>query len=113
MASAIDSAKDKVKQTAETQKDAAAGRLGDMAGALRGAAGQMSEGNQQMLGKMAERAAGGLEQLSTKLRSQDVDGLIREAESFARSQPVAFFGLALAAGFVGMRYLKTSQRSTT
>jgi hypothetical protein len=84
-----------------------------MAGALRGAADKMSEGNQQMLGNMAERAAGSLEQLSTKLRSQDVDGLVREAESFARAQPVAFFGIALAAGFLGMRYLKTAQRSST
>jgi uncharacterized protein YukE len=102
-------AKDAAKQTAQTQKDAAAQNLGEMAGALRGAAGRMSEGNQQVLGQMAERAAHGLDQISSKLRSQDVDGLIREAEAFARAQPLAFFGASLAAGFLAMRLLKSSQ----
>lgn len=109
MATAMQAAKDAAKQTAQAQKDTAASNLGEMAGALRGAAGKMSEGDQQMLGSIAERAAGGLEQVSAKLRSRDIDALIRDAESFAREQPVAFFGLALAAGFLGMRYLKSSQ----
>lgn len=109
MPSAIESAKDKAKQTAQAQKDQAAGQLGEMAGALRGAAGQMNEGNQPMLGRMAERAASGLEQVSARLRAKDVDGLIRDAESFARSQPLAFFGVSLAAGFLAMRFLKSSQ----
>lgn len=109
MASPIDIAKDMAKQTAQSQKDAAASNLGEMAGALRGAAGRMSEQNQPALGRVAERAAGGLERMSEKLRSQDIDGLLREAEDFARAQPVAFFGLALAAGFLGVRYLKSSQ----
>jgi len=109
MASAMQTAKDVAKQTGQAQKDAAAQNLGEMAGALRGAAGKMSDGDQQMLGNMAERAAGGLETISAKLRSQDIDGLLHEAESFARSQPLAFFGVSLAAGFLAMRFLKSSQ----
>ncbi len=109
MASAMQTAKDVAKQTAQAQKDAAARNLGDMAGALRGAAGQMNDGNQQLLGRMAERAASGLEQVSARLRSKDIDGLIRDAESFARSQPLAFFGVSLAAGFLAMRFLKSAQ----
>ena len=108
MATAMQGAKDAAKQTAQAQKDAAAANLGEMAGALRGAAGKMSESNQQMLGSMAERAAAGLEQISTRLRSQDIDGLMRDAEGFARSQPLAFFGASLAAGFLAMRFLKSS-----
>lgn len=111
MASAIDTAKNMAKQTAQSQKDAAATNLGEMAGALRGAAGQMSERNQPGLGRVAEDAASGLERISQKLRTQDIDGLVREAEEFARAQPIAFFGLALAAGFLGVRYLKSSQRT--
>jgi hypothetical protein len=113
MATAMQAAKDAAKQTAQAQKDAAASNLGEMAGALRGAAGKMNEGNQQMLGSIAERAAGGLEQISARLRSQDIDGLIREAESFARSQPLAFFGASLAAGFLAMRFLKSSGKTDT
>ncbi len=111
MATAMQSAKDAARQTAQAQKDAAAANLGDMAGALRGAAGKMSESNQQMLGSMAERAAAGLEQVSTRLRSQDIDGLMRDAEAFARSQPIAFFGASLAAGFLAMRFLKSSGKT--
>lgn len=109
MASPMQTAKDVAKSTAQQQKDAAAQNLGEMAGALRGAADKMSESDQQMLGRMTERAAGGLEQISAKLRSQDIDGLLREAEAFARSQPLVFFGASLAAGFLAMRFLKSSQ----
>lgn len=109
MPSAIESAKDKAKQTAQTQKDQAAGRLGEMADALHGAAGKMNQGSEPLLANFAERAASGLEQVSAKLRSKDIDGLIREAESLARSQPLAFFGVSLAAGFLAMRYLKSSR----
>jgi hypothetical protein len=93
MASAIDSAREKAKQTAQTQKDAAAAKLEEMSGPL------------------SERVADGIEQLSARLRSRDIDGLMRDAEEFARAQPVAFFGLAIAAGFLGVRYLKSSQQN--
>jgi uncharacterized protein YukE len=109
MASPMQTAKDAAKQTAQQQKDKAAQNLDGMAEALRGASGKMNESQQQMLGNIAERAAGGLQQISEKLRTKDVDGLLRDAQSFAREQPVAFFGLSLAAGFLAMRFLKSSQ----
>jgi hypothetical protein len=31
---------------------------------------------------------------------------LRDLDDFARNQPVAFFGLALAAGFLAVRFLK-------
>ena len=93
MASAIDTAKEKARQAAQSQKDAAAAKLEEMSGPL------------------SERLADGIEQLSARLRSKDIDGLVREAEHFARAQPLAFFGLALAAGFLGVRYLKTSPQN--
>ena len=109
MPSATQTAKDAVKQTAQGQKDKAAQNLDEMADALRGASGKMNEGDQPMLGDFAERAAGGLQQISTRLRSKDVDGLMRDAQAFAREQPLAFFGLSIAAGFLAMRFLKSSQ----
>jgi hypothetical protein len=90
MASAIDTAKEKAKEAAQSQKDAAAAKLEEMSGSLSG------------------RVADGIEQLSARLRAKDVDGLMRDAEQFARAQPLAFFGLAVAAGFLGVRYLKSS-----
>ena len=90
MASAIDTAKEKAKDTAQSQKDAAADKLDEMSGPL------------------AEQVANGIDELSARLRAKDIDGLMREAEQFAREQPLAFFGLAVAAGFLGVRYLKSS-----
>ena len=34
--------------------------------------------------------------------------MARDVERFAREQPVAFFGLSLAAGFLAARFLKAS-----
>lgn len=93
MASAIDSAREKAKQTAQSQKDSAAQKL------------------EEMSGPISERVADGIEQLSARLRSKDIDGLMRDAQEFARAQPVAFFGLAVAAGFLGVRYLKSSPQT--
>ena len=94
MASAIDTAKEKAREAAQSQKDAAAAKLEEMSGSLSG------------------RVAEGLEKLSARLRAKDVDALMREAEQFARVQPLAFFGLAVAAGFLGVRYFKSSSSSS-
>ena len=58
-----------------------------------------------------EWAADGLERVSTTLRSNDLDGMVRQVQSFARSQPVAFFFAAAAAGFLATRFLKASADS--
>ena len=34
--------------------------------------------------------------------------MVREMESFARAQPLAFFGAALAAGFLATRFMRSS-----
>ena len=67
MASAIDTAKEKAREAAQSQKDAAAAKLEEMSGSLSG------------------RVAEGLEQLSARLRAKDVDALMREVlERFPR-----------------------------
>ena len=43
---------------------------------------------------------------SDTLRNKDVSAMLRDLDNFARNQPVAFFGLALAAGFLAVRFLK-------
>lgn len=91
----------------EQQREAAAG-LGDFAGALRNAAHEVEGRQQPTVARLAECAADGLEQLSGRLRARDLDGLVRDAETFARSQPAAFFGAAVAAGFLAVRFLKSS-----
>jgi hypothetical protein len=102
-------AKDAASAALNEQKQTAAGTLADFAQALRKAA---HEGGAQQSGVagFAEVAADGLERFSGTLRSKDLNALAHDVESFARSRPIAFFGAAVAAGFIAMRFLKSSQR---
>ena len=112
-----DSLQKKAPAAAETarsmlgeQQKAAASGIGDFAGALRKAAREMGDGQQAPMSRMLEGAADGLERLSGSLREKDLNDLMREVEGFARRQPVAFFGAAVAAGFLAVRFLKSSKQ---
>ena len=105
-----DKAKDSARSMLGEQQRSTAGGLGEFAGALRKAAGEMDHNGSGQVSRIAHSAADGLERLSRSLREQDFDGLVREAQSFARRQPVVFFGAAVAAGFLAMRFLKASNR---
>lgn len=93
----------------EQQNEAAQG-IGDFAGALRQAATEVEGRQQPTVAKLAQCAADGLDRLSGALRSKDLDSMVRDAEAYARRQPAAFFGVAVAAGFLAVRFLKSSRR---
>jgi hypothetical protein len=103
----MNDAKEVARSKLSEQQQAAAGSLGDFAGALRKSAEQM-QGQHQSAARFAQTAASSLEQISGALKNRDLDGMLRDAESFARRQPVAFFGAALVAGFLAVRFLKSS-----
>jgi len=90
------------KEKLAREKDRAADTVGNLAGALRDAA----QGKDERAAHMADWAADGLERVSNTLRSNDLNGMMRQVESFARSQPVAFFFAAAAAGFLATRFVK-------
>ena len=102
-----DDARETARSKLNEQKDVAAGGLGEVAGALREAAQrQRTDGSGQSMAQLTSSAADGLEHLSHTLRSKDVSTMLRDVDHFARNQPVAFFGIALAAGFLAVRFLK-------
>ncbi|HUG21530.1 hypothetical protein [Piscinibacter sp.] len=103
-----DDAKDTARSKMNEQKDTAADGLGDVAGALHDAA--RRRGDDDPFARLTDTAADGLDRLSGTLRNKDVSSMLRDMDSFARNQPVAFFGLALAAGFVAVRLLKDSHQ---
>ena len=103
----FDDVKDSAQSQINEKKDVAAEQLRNVAGALRDAA-QRSSGEDPLFG-LTGSAADGLDRLSSALRNKDVGVMMRDMESFARAQPVAFFGLALATGFLAVRFLKASQ----
>ena len=96
-------------QASSVLKDTGSG-IGDLASALRKTAREMGGGSGERapVSRLVESAADGLERFSGALRNQDLDGLVNDLNSFARRQPVAFFGVALAAGFLAVRFLKAS-----
>jgi hypothetical protein len=106
-------AKDTAEAKLNEQKDSAASDLGNFAQALRRAAGETGAERQPGVGRVAQLAADSLERLSGTLRNKDLNGLVREVESFARHQPVAFFGAAVATGFLAIRFVKSSSRTPT
>lgn len=95
-------------ETLDEQRQNAAAGLGDIAGALHRTAQDLDGKYRSGVAQMAERAADGMDRLSTTLRRKDVNQLLRDTESFARSQPALFVGAAVAAGFLAMRFLKSS-----
>lgn len=105
-------AKETARSKFSEQQKAAASSLGDFAGALRKSAEQMQGGQHPSAARFAQTAASGLEQLSGALRSRDLDGMLRDAETFARRQPIAFFGAAVVAGFLAVRFLKSGNPTT-
>lgn len=103
-----DSAKETARAKLSEQQQAAAGGLGEFAGALRKSAHEMQGGDGELVGRFATTAAEGLERVAETLRRKDVDAMWRDAERFAREQPMLFFGAAVAAGFLAVRFLKSS-----
>jgi hypothetical protein len=103
----LDDAKEVARTKLNEHKDSAASGLDQVAGALRDASTrQQREGAAQPLAQLTEYAADSQQQLSQTLRNKDVNSMLRDMECFARSQPVAFYGIALAAGFLAVRFLK-------
>lgn len=103
-----DDAKESARSRLDEEKQSAAAGMDDVAHALRDAAQRRGEG-QDNFARLSSSAADGLERLSETLRNKDVSSMLRDVDNFARSQPMAFFGLAVVAGFVGVRMIKASQ----
>ena len=93
----------------DERKGTAAQTLGTVAGALRGAAQDLQQGEAAALGTYAEGAAAQLDKVAGYLREKDLKGLTRDAETFARRHPEVFLGGAFLAGVLAARFLKSSR----
>jgi hypothetical protein len=61
--------------------------------------------------KLVEQANDGLRRVSERLREKNLDEILRDCETFARNQPAVFLGAAAVAGFLAVRFLKSSSRA--
>jgi hypothetical protein len=100
--------KERAYSAADQQKDVAAQQMGGWAQALRTASDDLRSRGQEMAASYVGQAADGLERASGTMRTRDVDDLIGTVEDFARRQPVAFLGGAVAAGFGLARFMRSS-----
>lgn len=105
---AADQAKEHARSAATRQKDAAAQQMGGLAHALKAASDDLRSRGQDSTAAYVRQAADGLERASGTMRERDIDDLIGTVEDFARRQPVAFLGGAVAAGFGLARFMRSS-----
>ena len=107
IADAAEAAKAEARRIASQQKEAGADKLGEVAGAVHGAARTLEDGMPQVA-SYVHGAAAQLEDAAKTLRHRSVDELIDGIGSFARAQPAVFFAGAVLAGLALTRFLKSS-----
>lgn len=105
---AISGAGNKLRSAAEQQKNAGADFVTGIASAVRRASGEFD--NQiPRAGEYIRRAADQIDSTSDAIRKRDLSELLEGVQDFARRQPTAFLGATVLAGFVAIRFLKSSR----
>ena len=104
---------EQVKSQLETQKHQAAQRMTPVQMALRETAQQLRKQGQEPISQYADKASDQVERFSGYLRETSVDEITDEVRGFARSRPALFLGSAVALGFLGTRFLKSSSQGQT
>jgi hypothetical protein len=117
----VDQAKDAAGQVAgqakqqatsqlESQKERTVELLGTVAQAIRQTGQHLHEQDQGGVGGYVGKAAERVETLTDYLRTRDVPALLDDTQDLARRQPGMFLTGAVALGFLGARFLKSSGR---
>lgn len=101
---------EQVKSQLANQKHEASQRLTPIQVALRETAQQLRKQGQAPIAQYADRTSDQVERFSGYLRETEVDEMVEEARGFARGRPALFLGGALALGFIGARFLKSSSQ---
>ena len=91
------------RKTIEQRKRSAAARVDEIAQAIGRTGAQFSE-NEPTIAEVANRLAGTVGNLATRLREGSIDDLVDDARVFARRNPGVFIAAGLAAGFVLARF---------
>jgi hypothetical protein len=100
-------AQDRLQSKIAEQKGIGADYVNKFADTMRRAANQFDD-DAPMAGDYIRKAAVQVQNTADALREGNFNDLVQGAQRFARSQPTAFFGLALLAGFGAVRFLKSA-----
>jgi hypothetical protein len=97
-------------KTAENQKTKGVETIKGFARAITSAADEL-EGQSPGVARSIRTAAQKVESFSNNLSGRSVDELLKASGDFAKSQPLLFVGMSVAAGFALARFLKSSTDS--
>jgi len=103
----VSDATDRFKETIDGQKTAGAEYVGSLAETMRRAAREFDH-DLPIAGTYIRKAATQVETFSDSIKNGNFNDLVRGAQVFARTQPTAFLGIAVLAGFGAVRFLKSS-----
>jgi uncharacterized phage infection (PIP) family protein YhgE len=103
---AAETVREKAEELAEDGKAAGADQIEGFARAARTAADDLDKQSPHIAGYVRQ-AADGIEQAANSVRNRSVGEFVEMMGSFARTQPTAFFGSAVLAGFVMSRFVKS------
>lgn len=104
------SAQDRLQDKVAEQKALGADYANNFASAMRQAANHF-DSDVPVAGTYIRKAADQIETAADALREGNIKDLVQGAQRFARTQPTAFFGLALLAGFGAVRFLRSASSS--
>lgn len=96
---------------ADEQKHSIAREVHTVAGAIRAAAEHLEVQNEQQTSDYAHRAAKLVDRFGTSLEQKSLGELVEDIQRTTREQPALAVGLAALAGFVGTRFLRSSERA--
>jgi hypothetical protein len=105
-----DQAKEQATSQLESQKERTVGALVTVAQAIRQTSQHLHEQDQGAFGGYVDQAAERIETLTDYLKTRDVPALLADTQDLARRQPGLFLTGAVALGFIGARFLKSSGR---
>jgi ElaB/YqjD/DUF883 family membrane-anchored ribosome-binding protein len=93
---------------ADSGKDQAAQYIRTFGQAIRQSADTMRGNGLGQAGELIQRVGDQVESFAENLSSRGTRDLLRDAEQFARNNPVVFIGAALVTGFAVARFLKSA-----
>jgi hypothetical protein len=105
-------ARDSATSSLNDSRHQAADRIGGLASTVRSTSEHLRSENQPGVANLTDSLAEQVERLSSYLRDRDLRAFRDDVENFARRQPAAALGVALALGMLGARFLKSSQRTS-
>lgn len=108
-------AKDRLDQAADGQKQAAVGVAQSATSALDRAvdALRQDDGAPDWLTKAFETTASQIKGLASSIEGKNIDELRRNVSEFARTNPMAFLAASAAAGFAAARFLRAGSEYKT